>query len=251
MTKLKLEAPVYQVGDYLYSMTSGVISKNDSICQLRSKESALLNVLIETFPEVTSREKIVEKLYQNTYATDATINQLVKRLRKSLEDNNRSLIRTISKQGYLLSSPPDQVEIEKKTDVNSNANPHLMAQHYSGEHNFEGLSKSDEIQLKRFENPAAVKQLLETTKTKQRFWGAAVTSGCVIAFIVGYGISMLIGHEGYQLKEVTTYEAEQMTASELQSPVFSRDAGTNNMTIYIEDNNEIVLCESQDGATKC
>ncbi|MCK6265125.1 winged helix-turn-helix domain-containing protein [Vibrio sp. ZSDE26] len=245
MTKLKLEAPVYQVGDYLYSMTSGVISKNDSLSQLRSKESALLNVFIETFPEVTSREKIVEELYQNTYATDATINQLVKRLRKSLEDNNRSLIRTISKQGYLLSSPPDVVELEKQEQLDTTIS------RYQTEHNFEGISLEAQQQLKRFEDPVAVKELLDTTKSKQRFLGAAVTTGCVIAFVIGYAFSTLNGHRTPHLQEISSLEAFALKVTDLQAPVYVRDADTDHLSIYIADDNTMVVCNKNEELTEC
>lgn len=112
MTKLTLEVPTYQLGDILFSPTSGVIKKNNVLYKLRAKECSLLNTLIDQFPEILSRNDIVEKLYSNTYATDATINQLVKRLRQSLDDDKRSLIRTIPKQGYQLAIAPINLKIE-------------------------------------------------------------------------------------------------------------------------------------------
>ncbi len=125
MTKLKLEPPIYRIGEYSYSLTSGVVSKNNHLSRLRAKESALLNALIEQFPEVLSRENIVDKLYENTYATDATINQLVKRLRKALGDEERSLIRTIPKKGYMLTVAPNKIETK-------DASPHIPAKYYGG-----------------------------------------------------------------------------------------------------------------------
>jgi DNA-binding winged helix-turn-helix (wHTH) protein len=100
MTKLTLEPPVYLIGEYLYSSTSGVLSKNQTLTQLRAKESALLNALIKRVPDALSRDNIVKELYENTYATDVTINQLVKRLRTALGDDQRSLIRGIVEVGY-------------------------------------------------------------------------------------------------------------------------------------------------------
>lgn len=106
MTSLSLEPPVYSFSGILYSPTSGVIELNKERTQLRAREANLFTALIDSFPEVLSRKEIEARLWKDSYATNATINQTVKALRFSLKDENRSLIRTIPKQGYVLSSKP-------------------------------------------------------------------------------------------------------------------------------------------------
>lgn len=106
MTALSLEPPIYNVSGILYSPTSGVIELNEERSQLRAREANLFKALIESFPEVLSRTEIENTLWKDSYATNATINQTVKALRFSLKDDQRTLIRTIPKQGYVLSTKP-------------------------------------------------------------------------------------------------------------------------------------------------
>tara|TARA_B100001059_G_C17780709_1_gene553988 strand:- start:89 stop:853 length:765 start_codon:yes stop_codon:yes gene_type:complete len=106
MLKLCLEPPVYKVGELYYSPTSAVIDSQGERSRLRARESNLFHELIKTFPEVLSRSSIEETLWKDSYATNATINQTVKALRFSLEDTDRTLIRTIPKQGYVLAVAP-------------------------------------------------------------------------------------------------------------------------------------------------
>ncbi|MGR5300829.1 winged helix-turn-helix domain-containing protein [Vibrio alfacsensis] len=116
MTNLSLEPPVYKIGDISFSPTSGVIEKQGDLSRLRAREANLLHALIKTFPDVLSRASIEETLWKDSYATNATINQTVKALRFSLQDVERNLIRTIPKQGYVLSVAPQVDECKEATE---------------------------------------------------------------------------------------------------------------------------------------
>ncbi|KPL95961.1 winged helix-turn-helix domain-containing protein [Vibrio splendidus] len=122
MLKLCLEPPVYKVGELYYSPTSAVIDSQGERSRLRARESNLFHELIKTFPEVLSRSSIEETLWKDSYATNATINQTVKALRFSLEDTDRTLIRTIPKQGYVLAVAPkiDNNTVPKLNESNAN-----------------------------------------------------------------------------------------------------------------------------------
>lgn len=112
MTPITLEPPIYQIGDILFSPTSGAIKYSDETIVLRAREANLLTALIDTFPEVLSRGDIETRLWKDSYATNATINQTIKALRFTLKDDDRTLIRTIPKQGYVLSRIPKVLPIE-------------------------------------------------------------------------------------------------------------------------------------------
>ena len=121
MVKLYLEPPIYKVGELYYSPTSAVIDNQGERSRLRAREANLFHELIKTFPEVLSRSLIEETLWKDSYATNATINQTVKALRFSLEDVDRTLIRTIPKQGYVLAVAPQLEEsIAQQTPDESN-----------------------------------------------------------------------------------------------------------------------------------
>ncbi|MBA5761276.1 winged helix-turn-helix domain-containing protein [Vibrio sp. 404] len=116
MTQLSLEPPVYQIGDIYYSPTSGVIKYQGESTRLRAREANLFHALVLSFPDVLSRTKIEETLWKDSYATNATINQTVKALRFSLQDDQRILIRTIPKQGYVLAVKPKVIASDETTD---------------------------------------------------------------------------------------------------------------------------------------
>lgn len=176
MTKLTLEAPIYRLGDILFSPTSGVIEKNQSLYKLRAKECALLDILIRQFPRLLSRNDIVESLYKNTYATDATINQLVKRLRNSLDDDKRSLIRTIPKQGYQLSIAPTCTSalVEAESITVQHSSTVSIAQSESNNENTE----------KEYSDTLNIKGIAE--RNVERFCGAIAVVGIFISIVSGY-----------------------------------------------------------------
>ncbi|SBT14926.1 winged helix-turn-helix domain-containing protein [Vibrio celticus] len=121
MVKLYLEPPIYKVGELYYSPTSAVIDNQGERSRLRAREANLFHELIKTFPEVLSRSLIEETLWKDSYATNATINQTVKALRFSLEDVDRTMIRTIPKLGYVLAVAPQLEEsIAQQTPDDSN-----------------------------------------------------------------------------------------------------------------------------------
>ncbi len=107
-TKLytELEPPVYQLNQLLYSKVSGVVMVSGSKVKLRSKESRLLNALIDEFPNTLTREKIETLVYNGNSTRDSAINQVVKRLRDNLIDTERGIILTIPKTGYVLGVVP-------------------------------------------------------------------------------------------------------------------------------------------------
>ena len=242
MAKLTLEPPVYLIGEYLYSSTSGVLSKDDNLTRLRAKESALLNALIKRVPDVLSRENIVQELYENTYATDETINQLVKRLRKAMGDDQRSLIRTIPKQGYLLAIAPKLVE------KHPHSSPEIPAKYLAVEHgDFDPVDVKVE-ELNRV-NTHSIQPKDESCL--QRF-SAATVIGCLLAVVIGYGLGSWFAPSARYLEQVSVVEAEAQHIDTLsQTPTVVIDNNQQVVAIYLKDDEETVHCAYQEQVTLC
>lgn len=241
MTKLTLEPPVYLIGEYLYSSTSGVLSKNQTLTQLRAKESALLNALIKRVPDALSRDNIVKELYENTYATDVTINQLVKRLRTALGDDQRSLIRTIPKTGYLLAIAPKLVK--NSTDT------------YSVEATFIAPDGDNlgppEVKAEESKPLDSHKIVLQDEIRLQRF-GALAVIGCLLAITIGYGLASWLAPPIRYLEQVSVVEAENQHIDTLsQAPTVVIDKDQQVMAIYLKDDEETVHCAYQEQVTLC
>ncbi|WP_047043399.1 winged helix-turn-helix domain-containing protein [Vibrio mexicanus] len=179
MTTLSLEPPIYNVGGILYSPTSGVIEWNEERSQLRAREANLFHALIQSFPEVLSRTDIEKQLWKDSYATNATINQTVKALRFSLKDDQRTLIRTIPKQGYVLSTKPHLYQAET-------TEPTVPV-------------TSTEVASPTIENDVAQKQHQENTEKVTTLFNAtqwAILGGVSIALFVA--TSLGLGAKKYQ-----------------------------------------------------
>lgn len=146
MVKLYLEPPIYKVGELYYSPTSAVIDNQGEQCRLRAREANLFHELIKTFPEVLSRSLIEETLWKDSYATNATINQTVKALRFSLEDVDRTLIRTIPKQGYVLAVAPQLEDdiAQPRPDESSASDSKADKQQATDKANFDNASTEQE-----------------------------------------------------------------------------------------------------------
>ncbi|NDJ59235.1 winged helix-turn-helix transcriptional regulator [Enterobacteriaceae bacterium 4M9] len=69
---------------------------------LRAKEKRLLNVLITASPGCVSRQKIAEDIWDGRFVSDFTINQTINSLRRKINDNDRVLIKTKPKEGYVV-----------------------------------------------------------------------------------------------------------------------------------------------------
>ncbi|MCK8085856.1 winged helix-turn-helix domain-containing protein [Vibrio sp. 1CM8B] len=242
MTKLTLEPPIYLIGEYLYSSTSGVLSKDNNLTRLRAKESALLNALIKRVPEVLSRENIVQELYENTYATDATINQLVKRLRKALGDDQRSFIRTIPKQGYLLAIAPKLIE------EHPHVSPEIPAKYLAVEHgDFDPVDVKVE-ELNRVNNS----KIQPRDESRLQRFGAVTVIGCLLAVAIGYGLGSSFAPSTRYLEQVSVLDAEIQHIDTLsQTPTVVIDKDQQVMTIYLKDDEETVHCAYQEQVTLC
>ncbi|MFD0620592.1 response regulator transcription factor [Paenibacillus sp. GCM10027629] len=80
------------------------VSLADQSLELLRKESLLLEVLMERYPRVVSRDRILEKLWdENHFVDENTLNVYVTRLRKKLKDLGiEEAVETVRGAGYRL-----------------------------------------------------------------------------------------------------------------------------------------------------
>ncbi|HHT7239330.1 MULTISPECIES: response regulator transcription factor [Bacillus cereus group] len=97
------ERVVQQSGLILYPEKME-LKLNDSMCILSKKETVLLETLLRQSPSIVSREKILEKLWDDyTYVDDNTLSVNVTRVRKKLEGIGiKNALETVRGAGYRL-----------------------------------------------------------------------------------------------------------------------------------------------------
>lgn len=95
------------IGDILFTPKKRVISREGSDTRIRNKESEVLSLLCNHYPDPISREVIEKEIWAGSYVTDNTLTQTISNLRNALGDKNHELVITIPKKGYSLGVKPD------------------------------------------------------------------------------------------------------------------------------------------------
>ncbi|MGF1721133.1 helix-turn-helix domain-containing protein [Vibrio kyushuensis] len=214
--------------------------------RLRAKEAAMLSALIDSFPETLTRQRIEELLYKNTYATNATINQVVKRLRDELQDDHKKLIRTVPKYGYVLGVTPaiEQQPFTKKQSFNTAQASTVKLP----------ISPVDEVSENKpnqvFQNLQNQSQQQSNLVPKSYLFGSLLTIACLSMVTLGYATSQLFRPASFpQLSS----EMGTMTPSDaLQEGDIALTVNEDNQisaTFLI--NNKKIRCIEQDEVTQC
>lgn len=87
-----------------------------TLTRLEPRQMKLLCLLAAHAGELVSREQIVKEIWDDYGGGDEALNQAISFLRKALQDEEKKLIRTIPKNGYLLQAsitPADSAPAEK------------------------------------------------------------------------------------------------------------------------------------------
>jgi len=79
----------------------------------------VLLVLASRAKEVVSREELLDEVWPHTYSGDAALTRCISLLRSSLGENkdNHRFIETVSKSGYRLIAPVDEIEAENQIEA--------------------------------------------------------------------------------------------------------------------------------------
>ncbi len=226
MNQPQLEHPVYQIGHFQFSPISGVIVIENSTVRLRAKEAAMLAALVQSFPETLTREVIENTLYKNTYATNATINQVVKRLRAEISDEKRNVIRIVPKYGYVLSVTPELVS--KPAQLQGTTEP------------INGASNNHHT-------PPEKTQTASTAAIS----GALYTVLCLSTIAFGYLLAD-VGKESNYYFAPLEKEDELLEKSEWQDgdiQTIQDDSGY--FTVYFRSGDKYLTCSNKKATTQC
>ncbi|OEF07315.1 winged helix-turn-helix domain-containing protein [Vibrio genomosp. F10] len=228
MTQSFLEPPIYKVAGFLYSPTSGSIKNGQGkIIRLRAREANLLTALIDAFPDILSRQTIEEKLWKGSYATNATINQTIKALRFSLDDDQRSLIRTIPKQGYALSSKPHLIEEETSPALQPASTDRVAP----------SIDQQSEVNKTLFKAPSLF--------TINQWFGLITVS--LSLFLIAYQVGFYLGFERISHKVGEHWVLFEPSADEIESLKLSDEQPS----IVVKTFEGYRICHENKGVTLC
>jgi len=79
-----------------------VVSPDGKQTRLRAKSQKVLEYLADHANAVVSRDDLISHVWQNTIVTDDSLNKCISDVRKAIGDKDRTVLETVSRQGYLL-----------------------------------------------------------------------------------------------------------------------------------------------------
>lgn len=91
-----------QFDDFVFDSGTRQLSRSGEVQVLSPKAFELLGALLEARPEALSRKQLNERLWPDTWVSQASLTWIVSELRKALGDDARRprLVRTVHRYGY-------------------------------------------------------------------------------------------------------------------------------------------------------
>jgi formylglycine-generating enzyme required for sulfatase activity len=146
---------------FALDLTRGCLRIDDRGVDLRPKAFEVLHYLVENAGRLVPKQELCEAVWSNVTVSDDSLVQCIRELRHKLGDDDRRLIKTVSRRGYLLDA---SVSVEER-------------------------QPADELVVKPPEEPQEAVSNLSSRHTaptipgqKLRFWGAA--TACFIGVVV-------------------------------------------------------------------
>ena len=92
---------VRQFGNFALDLGRGaLVNSRGQEIPLRPKPFALLRLLVENGGMLVTREAIMAAVWPGVFVSDDSIAQCVKEIRRALEDNGQTIVKTIPKRGF-------------------------------------------------------------------------------------------------------------------------------------------------------
>jgi TolB-like protein len=96
--------PNYSFSRFLLDQRRGALLADGEEIPLRAKSFALLRHFVENAERVIDRDEIMRSVWPGVFVGDDNIAQCVMEIRRALEDQHQTLLRTVPRRGYRLSA---------------------------------------------------------------------------------------------------------------------------------------------------
>lgn len=110
-------AVIYEFGEFHLDTAEQVLRRDGVVVPLTPKAISVLELLLRRNGNVLSRSEMIETLWPDTFVEEANLTVTISMLRKALDYNGQSYIRTIPKRGYTFSVPVRKI-LPPKPDRN-------------------------------------------------------------------------------------------------------------------------------------
>lgn len=109
--------------DFVFNPKLRTLSCGDATHQLRKKEADVLSLLCERYPHPVSQDDFLSCVWEGGYVTPQSIAQVIRSLRRNLQDKEKQIIVTIPKLGYRFGVSPSVEEVQEQERAMGNAFP--------------------------------------------------------------------------------------------------------------------------------
>src|SRR5262245_41105260 len=113
----------FYLGKFVLDLRRGCLRMDDREIELRPKSFEVLCYLVESAGRLVPKDEIIEAVWPNVTVTDESLTRCVSDIRLALEDTGQSLIRTVTRRGYVFQAPVSVGNPDQASDENA-ARPH-------------------------------------------------------------------------------------------------------------------------------
>jgi len=99
------EPPLLCFGPFTLDIDRGVLVQNGTEIPLRPKSFDVLLFLLKHAGRLVSRDALIQAVWPDVIVTDDSLTQCLTEIRKALDDDQRTIVRTIPRRGYLFDLP--------------------------------------------------------------------------------------------------------------------------------------------------
>lgn len=107
---------LFELGNFRIEAKKGTISSGEQITQVEPKVMQVLLVLCEHSNSVVEQEALFAQVWPNSVFSPNSLRRCIAELRKALNDDDKTLIKTHPKVGYSLNVEPKQTQATSKSD---------------------------------------------------------------------------------------------------------------------------------------
>lgn len=100
-----MSAERYTIGKSTLDILQGSLRRNGADVALRPKSFALLHYLVTHAGRLVTKDELLSKIWPGVIVTEDSLTRCVSEVRAALEDTGQTMIKTVSKRGYVFVGP--------------------------------------------------------------------------------------------------------------------------------------------------
>jgi TolB-like protein/DNA-binding winged helix-turn-helix (wHTH) protein len=95
----------YLIGKSTLDVSLGCLRRNGADVSLRPKSFALLHYLVTHAGRLVTKDELLSKIWPDVIVTEDSLTRCISEVRAALEDSGQTMIKTVSKRGYVFAGP--------------------------------------------------------------------------------------------------------------------------------------------------